>query len=377
MKVLLVTHGVKDPRTAVYRNTLNRAEFLRQLGHDVQVLTPFDAGVSHGRLMPLVYPFAVAAHLLRREAFDVVVFHSHTGWVYQLLRGLWRRHRSTRIAVAFHGVDVMYVKALEEELARQNRKLTFRFRLVHAHVLPALCAWSCRRADRVFCLNSAEQSFLLGNRWTTPACLRTMPHCIHLSEFAPKRSKAAHGIHLLTIAQWLPIKGTRYLVEAFTTLVRAGSDITLTCAGTGKPADEVLGDFPEDVRARVAVVPSFDRTQIDGLFQNTDIFVLASVHEPFGMVILEALAAGVAIVATDTGGPKDILSAEESALMVPVADAAALSAAFRRLLDDAGLRDRLGHGARRKAQSFLCDQIMPMFAADLLGEKTVAEVRVG
>lgn len=376
MNVVLVTHGVKDLRTAVYRNMSNRANFLRNAGYDAHVITPTDLGWNHGRLVPLWYPFAVAVYLLRHAPPHAVLFQSHTGWVYQLVRSRFAAHRRTRVAVAFHGVDIMYVRALSEELARSNRHLTRRFRLAHAYLLPALCAWSCRRADRVFCLNSEEERFLLDNRWTTRASLSLLPHCTRKLEFLSRVHATGASVRLLTIAQWLPIKGTRYLVEAFTMLVRSGRDVTLTCGGTGKSAQDVLQEFPEDVRARVRVVTAFNPADVGELTRNADVFVLPSVFEAFGMVVLEAMAAGLPIVATATGGPKDMLRAGEDALLVPVADARALAGAIENLVDDPHLRIRLGDNVRRKLEAYSCERVLPRFAAELLGVDVAVEIGV-
>lgn len=83
--------------------------------------------------------------------------------------------------------------------------------------------------------------------------------------------------------------------------------------------------------------------------------------EPFGLVALEAAAAGKPIVATATGGLCDIVVDGETGLLVPPEDRAALAAALRRLTDDAELRDRLGAAAHRQAAGFSPEAIVPQF----------------
>jgi len=83
--------------------------------------------------------------------------------------------------------------------------------------------------------------------------------------------------------------------------------------------------------------------------------------EPFGLVALEAAAAGKAIVASDIGGLRDIVVDGETGLMVAPEDRAALSAAMQRLIADADLRERLGAAARARAAQFGPDSIVPQF----------------
>jgi glycosyltransferase involved in cell wall biosynthesis len=81
--------------------------------------------------------------------------------------------------------------------------------------------------------------------------------------------------------------------------------------------------------------------------------------EPFGLVALEAAAAGKPIVATEMGGLRDIVIDGETGLTVPAEDRAALAAAMQKLIGDAELRERLGGGARRQAAKFSPGAVVP------------------
>ena len=83
--------------------------------------------------------------------------------------------------------------------------------------------------------------------------------------------------------------------------------------------------------------------------------------EPFGLVALEAAAAGKPIVATEMGGLRDIVADGETGLQVPAEDRAALAAALQRLASDAELRERLGAAARRRASTFSPGAVVPQF----------------
>jgi glycosyltransferase involved in cell wall biosynthesis len=81
-----------------------------------------------------------------------------------------------------------------------------------------------------------------------------------------------------------------------------------------------------------------------------DVFVNASIREPFGIVLLEAMAAGLPTVAYDSGGPREIIEPGRSGLLVAERTEQALAAAIETLLVDPELRRRLGEAARERVE---------------------------
>lgn len=88
------------------------------------------------------------------------------------------------------------------------------------------------------------------------------------------------------------------------------------------------------------------RDDVAGLLAAADFLVSSSRHEPLGNVVIEAWAAGRAVVAAATAGPRELIGDSESGLLVPVEDAAALAAAMARLAADPALCARLAAGGR-------------------------------
>jgi glycosyltransferase involved in cell wall biosynthesis len=105
------------------------------------------------------------------------------------------------------------------------------------------------------------------------------------------------------------------------------------------------------------------------LWRETDIFVFPGIQpEGLPLVILEAMAAGVPVIATDTGAVRDAVEPGEGGLIVAKGDAAALAAAIRRLAEDEGERARLGAGGRRRyleryTEERACAQLVDFFDA--------------
>jgi glycosyltransferase involved in cell wall biosynthesis len=99
---------------------------------------------------------------------------------------------------------------------------------------------------------------------------------------------------------------------------------------------------------------------VANLLRGFDLFVLASRNEGLPLVVLEAMEAGLAVVATDVGGVAEAVAAEETGLLVPPEDPPALAAAIRRLLDDQELRRRMG---RRGREAWAAEFTAPLMVA--------------
>ena len=124
------------------------------------------------------------------------------------------------------------------------------------------------------------------------------------------------------------------------------------------------GDQETALRALIAALGLDDAVHLCGFHVNpwkyigkADVFVLTSRYEGFGNVLVEAMACGVPVVATSTAGTREIISVGEDGLLVDRHEPAAVAAALERLLNDAGLRQRMSQTARRHAERYRTEVI--------------------
>jgi glycosyltransferase involved in cell wall biosynthesis len=104
------------------------------------------------------------------------------------------------------------------------------------------------------------------------------------------------------------------------------------------------------------------RDDVDGELARMDIAVHASIlPEPFGRVVVEAMAAAVPVIAANAGGPAEIISAGVDGLLYPPGDIEALADGLRRLAHDPGLRERLRTAGRERARDFAPDRVASEF----------------
>jgi glycosyltransferase involved in cell wall biosynthesis len=130
--------------------------------------------------------------------------------------------------------------------------------------------------------------------------------------------------------------------------------------GTGVLVLVGAGPLTVELQKQAATLGLTDRVVFRGLLQNpfpqlaaSTAFVLSSEEEGFGLVLVEAMALGVPVVATDCpGGPAEILNRGGAGLLVPNHDEAALAAALRRIADEPDLRSRLSAAGRERAHSY-------------------------
>jgi len=163
--------------------------------------------------------------------------------------------------------------------------------------------------------------------------------------------------YILGIGRHVRQKGFDLLIEAFAASgVKETHDLILAGDGVEHAqlqalARNLLGE------ANVHFIGRADRQKAVSLFTGCSFFVLPSRQEPLGIVNLEAMAAGKAVVASRTGGVPEIVVDGETGLLAPPADVPALAAALRKLAGDAALRERLGRAGRERVKNFTWESV--------------------
>lgn len=148
--------------------------------------------------------------------------------------------------------------------------------------------------------------------------------------YAPKEIKD-HIVHFVTVGNLLPVKGFDNLINAFDLLHLPSETWSLKIIGGGKEHQH-LQELINNLRLNknIQLCGRKNRTEIIELLQNSDIYVMSSRSETFGVAAIEALACGLPIVATDCGGARDFLT-KENGLMCPVNDVKKLSEAISQM----------------------------------------------
>jgi phosphatidylinositol alpha-mannosyltransferase len=156
-----------------------------------------------------------------------------------------------------------------------------------------------------------------------------------------------------------PRKGLEVLLEALSDLP---ADVRLWVGGDGPQTEELQQRFGHD--ERIEWLGRISDDEREARMRGCTVYCSPSVRgESFGMVLLEAMASGCALVASDLDGHRNVATDGVDALLAPVGDARGLAKALRRVLDDPGLRAELVAGGRRRAEQLSMAQLAERYVA--------------
>ena len=213
--------------------------------------------------------------------------------------------------------------------------------------------------------------------------------CTAISEDTKKRARELHGVtqeivvtHLglepasvptvsreelempadkpvfVSIGRLIARKGYHDLLEAWRSIPNAH----LIILGQGFLQKELERTIVQhDLADRVQLRGYVSETEKLQLLRQADGYVSAAEHEGFGIVFLEAMEAGLAIVATNNGGHTDFLKGGENALLVDVHDVDGLQKKLQQLIDDSALRQRMAETNKEKVKQFYLDKTTAQF----------------
>jgi len=185
--------------------------------------------------------------------------------------------------------------------------------------------------------------------------LALIPYGVNAGAFSPAQERRADGpIRCLFVGQLSHRKGIPVLVRA----ARRLPDIEFLLTGPlVSPA--VLRGLPSNVR-RTGTMRHGD---VAATMRASDIFVLPSIEDSYGLVVVEAMASGIPAVVTDHVGANEGIEPGVTGLVVPAGDDIALAAAIRHLAGDADLRSRMGRAARERV---VADHSWSRYGADVM-----------
>lgn len=181
------------------------------------------------------------------------------------------------------------------------------------------------------------------------------------------------GRTLITVGRLISLKGVDALLE----LIRDRRDLRLLVVGDGPERsnwESLAKDL--DVAERAIFTGSVTRGQVTAYLKAADAYVLNSLHEGLPHILLEAFAAGLPVIATASGGTKEVVEDGVNGLLIPPRRKDLLAAAVDRILSDPGLRGSLIEGGRRTLQNRFLWETMVEETEAVLAE-TAAEKRAG
>lgn len=206
-----------------------------------------------------------------------------------------------------------------------------------------------RRTDLVIALTEPTQRWLEAELGSDR--VRYLPNFVRLDAIGPAPDRSGRGdrpVEVLFVGWMLEAKGVRELLAA----ARALPEARFTTVGPQEPIFTASIQHELDALSdRLRVLPSQSREEIFRRYREADVFAFPTWREGFPNVVIEAMAAGLPVVATPVGAIPEAIEDGRSGLLVPLRDAKALEQALRRLIGDPALRAELGAQARARVEA--------------------------
>lgn len=346
----------------------NLTKGLARLGHEVHVIAPRVAGygkesVEEGlfvhRLSFLNKPFLRALSFwfslrkdfpsLEQRAGEFDVVHDNGLSAFSLNSEAVSCPR----AVTIHHLARTTVKTLEVSLLRRVRNL--RGEIAFSPLIEPLCM---KRADRIIAVSQFTKQDIMSVFGIPESKIAVIHHGVHpedyvLPEEARVKLRSTLGISsqpmILFTGKLAPRKGVDVLLRALPQVLRE-MEVKLVLAGSGNQQDyqqlaEALGI--SDKLRFLGRVPD-DTLRL--LFSSCDLFVLPSRLEGLGIVILEAMAAGKPVVATNVGGIPELIESGQNGILVEANNEGKLAGAIVKVLSNKSLAQIIGENNMKKAR---------------------------
>lgn len=357
MRIIFTTvHSPWDPRHGGGQRVVHElASTMARRGHEVEVVY---SGVGVRPPAELPYVTHIVRHRERLylnplefakffswHGFTRGVVHSH-GYEGALLR-LATRGRLGLVVTSHHPDPPSLVDT------PRGRSWTARAQWLRRSIIPLIERRALRSADVVTCPSAFSAAALRQRGYLNKdARVEVVPNG---APALPRERPADCDVQLVCVARLDEHKGIDVLLRALSLMGSVGPQLDLI--GSGREESELrrVADGL-NLGGKVRFRGHLGRIEVASILRGAVAFVLPSRSENCPLAILEAMQAGLPIVATWVGGVPELVRDGKEALLVPAGDPRALAEALRRVLGDAALRRRLGAEAQVRAARFTWDR---------------------
>ena len=306
---------------------------------------------------------------LRGGGFDLV--HIHCGGRMAVMCALLAHELNIPSVVSLHGG---FAAVPPEELRKMMAVTRGKFH--YGGVIDRLAGFRrnvIEEADAAICISREEESLL--KQQHPHRRIVYLPNGVDCEKFAAKPDVSPRK-------EW-HIPDDRHLVLCISRIDYQKNQLILLELAAKDPLchllligpvtsswyrDEIVKQAGElGVSGRLTIIPGLapDDPRLRAILHEAELFVLPSLHEPFGIAALEAWAAGVPVIASAVGGLRDFIVHERNGLLFAPGDAAALVENYEHLIRDAGLRRRLAENARQDVAAYswsaITDRLLDLY----------------
>lgn len=312
-----------------------------------EVVTPEYPLFEHS---PYALALAVKQHeVAMRERLDLLhvhyaIPHAATAWLAKQM--LLEEGRELRIVTTLHGTDITLV-------GQDPSYFTItRFSIEQSDAVTAVSHYLRDETYRAFGCTGCDVSVI--------------PNFISPAEYHPatngtcRRALAPADHRIVThVSNFRPVKRVVDVIRVFAGLCRA-VPATLVLVGDGPDRDAAQHEVDRlGLGSQVRFLGKVDR--VADILRGSDLFLLPSEQESFGLAALEAMASGVPVVASRTGGVPEVITDGETGFLAPVGAVDEMTARAVEILRDPVVQRRMAQRAAERALDFSAERIVPIY----------------
>lgn len=322
------------------------------------------AGVSRASLCGFFGKKGVLAAVAEQDGVGVNYLDALKRSKLVAMYDLYRLLRKERVSVMqVHGAYLLQFAVLPALMA--GTKVIYTEHAKHSILKYPRLLWVAKifshACSRVVCVSRDLRDFMALTVGVRPSRLEVIHNGIDLERFScpenTEHERKNQSIVIGTVARLTEAKDHENLLRAFNVVREDEPGVRLLLVGDGELRQEIES-VVSSLGMEGVVEMTGKRSDIPQLLNGMDIFVLPSRREGFPVSIIEAMACGRAVVATDVGGVREIIDDGVDGIIVPSGDHRSLALALVQLVQDQRLRNRLALNARQKVVAFFSEQAM-------------------
>ncbi len=310
---------------------------------------------------------------IAKTKIEADVYEAHNDNGYGLLKAFEQLGTKKPLVHTIHGV-----LADEFEQAKQNGYASFRGRVANRFMarLARLEGETAQKADLIVTISRYSLEKMQKHYGVDPSKVRIVPNGVDPEKIKPSENQAelkrqfglGEAPVVLFVGALIPRKGLSFLVEAAKQVAKTHGDVRFVLVGDGPLKTQLTVDLAaNNLSGNFLFKSGLTEESLAKMYGCADVFVLPSIQEGQGIVLLEASAAGKPVVAFDIGGVNEAVVNGETGLLVNRGSSGELAEALLKLLGDVGLREKMGSAGRKF--------VVENFTWDICAQKMLAVYR--
>ncbi len=301
---------------------------------------------------------------------------SHTEMLIRGYRKSLEILQKQKIDIIHHMLPAIHNQTFDLlAILRKSKKQPFVFGPISAHIYPRpidekmlskitakLHRKTIQKCDRLIAITNQVKK--LYTNFFDETKIWTIPLGVDTERFKPPKNRSQKDDYEILFAGYLyKLKGVEHLIKAMHMVTKEHRDVKLRIVGNG-PDKPYLMKLTEALKINDKVIFEglVPHNEMPRYYQRCDIFCFPTLGEPFGKAIIEAMACAKPVIASNIGGPAEIIQNKKNGLLVPPAQPKVLATKINEILDDENTMKKMGANARKTViEKYSWDKISTMY----------------